>query len=271
MSAQLQTGNSANANEGALPVEFVALCVLAFAASVGATVYFCRSMSGGMAMPGGWTMSMMWMRMPGQTWAASVAMFLSMWLAMMVAMMLPSALPMWLAGWRSLVSRGITRTGLPVLLMAGGYFCVWLAVGALVYAVGMAFGLEVMRNDGLSRAVPWLSGVVLALAGGLQFTSWKLAGLRQCRCLEPGGVARGTRRAAWRLGCGQGMACTICCAPAMLALLVLGTMNLAVMVVIAAEIAMEKLMPKPGPVVRVSGVVAVAAGLGIIVRTLSEH
>ena len=36
------------------------------------TVAWCSSMSamGGMPMPGGWTMSMAWMRMPGQTWPA---------------------------------------------------------------------------------------------------------------------------------------------------------------------------------------------------------
>ena len=244
---------------------------MAFCLGAAGTVYFCRSMSGGMAMPGGWTMSMIWMRMPGQTWAESVVMFLLMWLAMMVAMMLPSALPLWLAGRRSLVSCGINRPGLPVMLMAGGYFFVWLAVGAVVYAAGMTFALGVMHSDELSRAVPWLSGAVLALAGGLQFTSWKLAGLRQCRCPEPGGVAHETGRAAWRLGCGQGVACTICCAPAMLALVVLGTMNLGVMVMVAAVIALEKLAPKPEAIVRISGAVAVVIGLDLVVRALSGH
>jgi len=51
-----------------------------------------------MEMPGGWTMSMMWMRMPGQTWFASALSFQFMWLAMMVTMMMPSALPMFLFG-----------------------------------------------------------------------------------------------------------------------------------------------------------------------------
>ena len=41
-----------------------------------------------MPMPGGWTMSMTWMRVPGQTWAGAAS-FLAMWIAMMVAMMLP--------------------------------------------------------------------------------------------------------------------------------------------------------------------------------------
>ena len=55
-----------------------------------------RSMSamGGMPMPGGWTMSMTWMRMPGQTWPGAAASFLGMWIVMMVAMMLPALVPM---------------------------------------------------------------------------------------------------------------------------------------------------------------------------------
>ena len=44
-------------------------------------------------MPGGWTMSMAWMRMPGQTWLGAAASFLGMWVGMMVAMMLPSLVP----------------------------------------------------------------------------------------------------------------------------------------------------------------------------------
>jgi hypothetical protein len=44
-----------------------------------------------MPMPGGWTMSMMWMRMPGQTWLAVAASFTGMWLVMMAVMMLRSS------------------------------------------------------------------------------------------------------------------------------------------------------------------------------------
>jgi hypothetical protein len=68
MACQLQHKSSAGCDETALPAEFIAVCVLAFVAGVAATAYFCRSMCGDMEMPGGWTMSMMWMRMPGQTW-----------------------------------------------------------------------------------------------------------------------------------------------------------------------------------------------------------
>src|SRR6266568_6127131 len=115
MTDQLQHKNSAGGNEATLPAEFVAVCVLAFVAGVSATVYFCRSMCCEMEMPGGWTMSMMWMRMPGQTWFALATSFLLMWLAMMVAMMLPSALPAFLS----------TRRGPASLsVIAAGYFAV---------------------------------------------------------------------------------------------------------------------------------------------------
>jgi len=43
-----------------------------------------------MTMPGGWMMSMAWMRLPGQSWPGAAASFLGMWIVMMVAMMLPS-------------------------------------------------------------------------------------------------------------------------------------------------------------------------------------
>src|SRR5437879_10134804 len=120
MAHPLQHKNSAGGDEASLPAGFIAVCVLAFVAGVSATAYFCRSMCCEMEMPGGWTMSMMWMRMPGQTWFASAISFLLMWLAMMVAMMMPSALPTFLKArcrWASLCCT------------ASGYFAIWLAAG----------------------------------------------------------------------------------------------------------------------------------------------
>jgi predicted metal-binding membrane protein len=75
---------------------FFGVSALLFAASAAVTIVWCASMSasGGMPMPGGWTMSMAWMRMPGQTWPGAAASFLGMWVMMMVAMMLPCLVPM---------------------------------------------------------------------------------------------------------------------------------------------------------------------------------
>ncbi|HWY31543.1 MAG TPA: DUF2182 domain-containing protein [Candidatus Acidoferrum sp.] len=245
------------------PAPFFVFSGLAFAASAAGTIYFCRSMSGGMDMPGGWTMSMMWMRMPGQTWTASAAMFLLAWLAMMMAMMLPSTLPMLLNYRRSLITPNPARAGLLLLLTAGGYFFVWLAVGAVVYATGVILALAEMRSADFSRVVPLLSGATLALAGCIQFTSWKMTALRQCRCADVSmaPLAHGKSFAAWRHGFSKGVSCTVCCSGLMLTLVALGAMNLTVMTIVAGLIAVEKLLPKPEVIVRISGVAALGAGL----------
>ena len=75
---------------------FAGVSALLFAGSTTLTIVWCTSMSamGGMPMPGGWTMSMAWMRMPGQTWPGAAASFLGMWVVMMMAMMLPSLVAM---------------------------------------------------------------------------------------------------------------------------------------------------------------------------------
>jgi len=87
------------------------------------------SAMGEMPMPGGWTMSMAWMRMPGQTWPVAAASFLGMWVVMMVAMMLPSLVPM-LWRYRQAVGRtGETRLGWLTALVGVGYFLVWTVFG----------------------------------------------------------------------------------------------------------------------------------------------
>jgi Predicted metal-binding integral membrane protein (DUF2182) len=60
---------------------FFVTAALVFLSSVAATTYMCRSMAGGMPMPGGWTMSMPWMKMPEQTWPGAAS-FECSWLLM---------------------------------------------------------------------------------------------------------------------------------------------------------------------------------------------
>jgi predicted metal-binding membrane protein len=252
MTDQLQPKNPAGGDEATLPAGFIAVCVLAFAVGVSATVYFCRSMCCEMEMPGGWMMSMMWMRMPGQAWAASVTSFLLMWLAMMVAMMLPSALLTFLKTKRGPVSLAV---------MAIGYFSVWLAAGVGIYALGVAFAAAAMQWDIFSRAVPLLSGVALIAAGVFQWTRWKMISLLGCR--SPFGCTNSCpgREASFRLGCKQGATCCLCCTAPMMILIVLGMMNPLVIVVVAVMIAAEKLLPRPAIVARLVGILAVIAGL----------
>src|ERR1700704_292590 len=88
--------SQAMVSERASQQTFFGVSALLFVASAALTTAWCGSMSamGEMPMPGGWTMSMAWMRMPGQSWPGAAASFFRMWVVMMVAMMLPSLVPM---------------------------------------------------------------------------------------------------------------------------------------------------------------------------------
>jgi predicted metal-binding membrane protein len=247
-----QHQNSTGCDETTLPVGFIAVCVLAFVASLSATAYFCRSMCCEMEMPGGWTMSTMWTRMPGQTWFASALSFQFMWLAMMVAMMLPSALPTFLKTRRRWVS---------LCCMASGYFTIWLAAGVGLYALGVAFATVAVRSESFSRAVPWLLGASLSAAGAIQFTRWKMTHLLRCRSPLGCSISCPQPETSFRLGCKQGVACCVCCAAPMAVMIVLGMMNPLVMIVVATVIAAEKLLPRPAIVARLVGISAIIAGV----------
>src|SRR5512147_1830994 len=119
---------------------FFGILALLFAASAAMTATWCGLMSGmgAMPMPGGWTMSMMWMRMPGQTWAGAAASFVGMWGAMMVAMMLPSLVPMLWRYRQAVGSRiGETRLGWLTALVGVGYFFVWTVFGMAAFPLGV--------------------------------------------------------------------------------------------------------------------------------------
>ena len=252
MAHKLQHKNSADHNVVRSPNEFIIVCVFAFIVGVSATAYSIYSMGYDMKMPGGWTMSMMWMRMPGQSWLESGLSFVLMWLAMMVAMMMPSALPMFLKTRRQWSS---------LCFMASGYFTIWLIAGVVIYPLGIAFGILTMRSELLSSIVPLLSGVSLIAAGVIQFTPWKMTHLLRCRSSAGCAISCPQDEPSFRLGCKQGAACCICCAALMTIQLVLGIMNPLVMAVVAIAIAAEKLLPRPEITTRLFGLAAIFTGI----------
>jgi predicted metal-binding membrane protein len=222
----------------------------------------------GMPMPGGWSMSMVWMRMPGQTWAGVAASFLGMWIVMTVAMMLPSLVPeLW--RYRAEVGRtGATRLAWLTALVGIGYFFVWTLLGAAIFPVGIALSALAMRYSALARAVPIAVGAVVLIAGALQFTAWKarrLARRGASSCSRPGDA--GT---AWRHGIHLGVHCAKCCAGLMAIPLVMGIMDLRVMAAVTAAITAERLAPAGVRVARGVGVVGVVVGLLLLVRATAH-
>src|SRR5262245_25080773 len=110
---------------------FFGVSALLFVTSAAMTILACASISamGEMEMPGGWKMSMVWMRTCGQTWPEAAVSFLGMWVVMMAAMMLPSLAPV-LWRYRDAVgTAGETRLGRLTVLVGVGYFFVWTVIG----------------------------------------------------------------------------------------------------------------------------------------------
>jgi predicted metal-binding membrane protein len=248
---------------------FFGVAALLFGASTAATVVWCRSMTamGGMPMPGGWTMSMAWMRMCGQTWPAAAASFIGMWVVMMVAMMLPSLLPM-LRRYRSAVGRpGAARLGRLTALVGIGYFFVWTVFGMAAFPIGAALAAAEMRWAGLARAVPLAAGATVLIAGALQFSGSKAHGLACCRAMPARArVLPADAGTAWRHGLRLGLHCIRCCAGPTAILLAGGVMDLRAMAVVAAAVTAERLAPRGVRVARATGSVAVLAGLVLMAR-----
>ena len=223
---------------------FLGVSALLFVASAVATVGWCTSMS------------MAWMRMPGQTWPGFAASFLGMWVVMMVAMMLPSlSLVLW--RYREAVGRSWLTA-----VVGGGYFFVWTLFGMAAFSLGVALTTLAMQQPALARAMPIAVGVVVLIAGAYQLTAWKARELASCRALpaDPG--------TAWRYGLRLGLHCSRCCVGLMAILLVIGIMDLRVMAAVAAAITIERLAPAAERVARVTGVVVVGAGLFLIGNAL---
>ena len=232
---------------------------LLFAGSAAVTIAWCTSMSamGGMPMPGGWSMSMAWMRMPGQTWPGAATSFIGTWVVMMVAMMMPSLVLM-LGRYRQAVGRpaasappsplgrrrGETRVATLTAIVCAGYLLVWTVFGMAVFPLGAALAAIEMQQLAVARAVPIAAGVVVLIGGALQFTAWKARHLAGCR--EAPGRGRtlpadvGT---AWRHGLRLGLHCSYCCAGLMAILLAIGVMDLRAMAAVAAAITVERLAP----------------------------
>lgn len=223
-----------------------------------------------MPMPDGGTMSMLSMRMPGQSWPGAAASFLGMWSVMMMAMMLPSLAPV-LWRYRQAVTRtsGATsaRLGWLTTVAGAGYFFVWTAVGVAVFPIAAALSTIVMHTPTMARAMSLAGAGIVLIAGLLQLTRWKA---HRLACFSDAvacdGAPAANSGAAWRHGLRLGVRCVQACAGLMAVAFTMGIMDVRVMALAAAAIAAERLAPSGDRVARGIGVAVIALGLMLLAR-----
>jgi predicted metal-binding membrane protein len=190
------------------------------------------------------------------------------WVVMMAAMMFPSIAPMVVMHAR--IEEGKRQRGRPTeagttALFIGGYLLTWTAAGLVGYAIfqaGRALDLGFLAWD---SGGPYVAGAVIVAAGIYQLTPLKDVCLRHCRSpmmflmtrWRPG------RAGAMRMGMEHGGWCVGCCWGLMAALFALGVMSIGWMVMIAALIAFEKLLPWRAVANRGIAALLVVLGLGV--------
>jgi predicted metal-binding membrane protein len=189
--------------------------------------------------------------------------FVVAWGVMMAAMMLPSALPM-------ITLYAATQRGEPGAVRVPGavatftlvYLAVWAATGVPMYGASVA----------LSRLTPaaraYGVAVVLVVAGVFQLSSLKQVCLRHCR--SPFGFLLGRWRAGWRgslsLGWAHAVYCLGCCWALMVVLVAAGAMGLPWVLLVAALVATEKVVPGGEWIARLAGVALMALGAAVVLR-----
>jgi predicted metal-binding membrane protein len=194
------------------------------------------------------------------TMGLSLAAFVGMWTLMMAAMMLPSVAPV-----ASMYQRSI-RSQRPLRLagFTGGYLLAWAGAGV------PAFLLTALVTRLVDDHPAWATAIavaVFAACGVYQLTPLKTRCLKHCRSplslLLHYGAYRGRLRDV-RAGAHHGAWCLGCCWSLMALFVVLGVMNLAAMVVLAAVVLAEKLWAHGELLARAVGVAALALAMAVI-------
>jgi predicted metal-binding membrane protein len=181
--------------------------------------------------------------------------FTGVWTTMMAAMMLPSAAPA-----VRLFGRAAMRPALTAAFVAG-YLAAWVGFGLVAYALyrlvaGLHLGVLAWDRSG-----PWIAGGAVLAAAAYQLTPLKRICLRHCRSPLHILLARWRpgRLGALRMGAEHGGYCAGCGWALMLVLFAVGIMSVFWMLVVAAVVFAEKVLPGGERVSR-----AVAIGLAVL-------
>jgi predicted metal-binding membrane protein len=188
-----------------------------------------------------------------------VAVFV-MWAAMMMAMMLPAAAPMVLTFVN--LCRHKQQSGLAWVFVAA-YLVIWTLFSAA--ATVLHWGLQVsgIVTPMMASSSIWLTGILLLVAGAVQFTPLKEVCLRHCR--TPMGFLltewRDGATGALHIGFKHGLFCLGCCWALMGLLFVAGVMNLAWVAALTAAMVIEKIHPAGVKIGKCLGGILILTGL----------
>lgn len=199
---------------------------------------------------------------------ASPAMTALMAAAMMVAMMLPSIAPTIWRYYRRLRAMRIPRAAFSTTVLAVGYASVWTVIGLALFALNASVYPMGMVSSAHSALAPWAGALVLC-AGVLQRSRWKARQLLLCREACVDGQAGFTRATAAMLaGCRLGVDCGLSCAAPMAILLAAGIMDTRMMAVVTASITAERVAPGGARIARMTGTIALVAGVVMCMRAI---
>lgn len=181
--------------------------------------------------------------------------YVGIWVTMTAAMMLPSAAP---------AARQVARIArrLPTLLFTAGYLAVWTGYGLAAY--GLFQLVTSLDTDWLAwdNGGPYVVGGVIVAAGIYELTPLKQSSLRRCR--SPQSSSGPLRR-----GLAHGLDCVGCSGALMVVLFALGVMSLFWMVVVAAAIFAEKVLPHGRRLSRAVAPALAALGIWVAVSPAS--
>jgi predicted metal-binding membrane protein len=200
----------------------------------------------------------------------AVGLYTGMWVTMMAAMMFPSIAPMVVVYDRLRASRrarGAGGSGVEcTALFVGGYLVTWTVAGLAAYVLLEAARAAEVGTLAWERAGRELAAAVVLAGGAYQLTPIKDVCLKHCRgpfsfVLEHWHEGRG---GALRMGAIHGWWCMGCCWALMATLFALGVMSLGWMALVAALIAIEKLVPRRRAASRAVAIVLLALGLAML-------
>jgi predicted metal-binding membrane protein len=195
------------------------------------------------------------------TWSVGniLAVFV-MWSAMMAAMMLPAAAPMILTF--ITLCRHKHQAGRAWVFVTA-YLVIWAAFSAGATAFHWGLQTTALITPMMASGSIWLTGILLLVAGVVQFTPLKEACLRHCR--TPMGFLLTEWRdgivGAWRMGVRHGLFCLGCCWALMGLLFIAGVMNLVWVAALTTAVLIEKLHPAGERVGKFLGGVLIVLGV----------